>query len=431
MIRSNSDVLPWSTWPRKVTIGGRGSSFAGSSSCFQRLEHLSLRGRPARWKSTSHAQLRRPAVRPFPGRAWRRCCSSCPVPAACQDGAGGHADGLGEAPHRAGQFDDDVLAPRRGGVGAGAAGCACVCRSGADGRRSSSSSSGFRRRGGGRLLAFQLPLLAAAEGDGALLLLLATGATARPPRRGRSRPAARRLAGRRRGGSAAAALARRAPWRASAAIRFCSCLRRCSESGLVPALLARMASAGSLMSGFCGAGSLDFRPQRRLRRRRHGASLMAGPGPAPRSFSRSFCRWLLAPPLGFFLARRRLRFRRLAASSARDCRRFAAARRRAAPPVSSSAAAASRPRGKHRDRAGPCPPGRCSLRGGTAGAAAGASRARPGAGRRPAALAAVDERHDRRHLLVGQAGQRRALPRDTCLGADVDQHLAVELQLFR
>jgi len=30
-IRSKSDVFPWSTWPRKVTTGGRGSSVSGSS----------------------------------------------------------------------------------------------------------------------------------------------------------------------------------------------------------------------------------------------------------------------------------------------------------------------------------------------------------------------------------------------------------------
>ena len=38
-----------------------------------------------------------------------------------QDVAGGHAEGLGETPHRAGQLDADVFAPRRRGVGAGPA----------------------------------------------------------------------------------------------------------------------------------------------------------------------------------------------------------------------------------------------------------------------------------------------------------------------
>ena len=33
MIRSSSDVLPWSTWPRNVITGGRSTRSAGSSSC--------------------------------------------------------------------------------------------------------------------------------------------------------------------------------------------------------------------------------------------------------------------------------------------------------------------------------------------------------------------------------------------------------------
>jgi hypothetical protein len=43
---------------------------------------------------------------------------------------------------------------------------------------------------------------------------------------------------------------------------------------------------------------------------------------------------------------------------------------------------------------------------------------------------APKEGRDGRHFFVGQAGQRRTLPRDTGFGADVDQHFAVEVQLF-
>ena len=43
-----------------------------------------------------------------------------------------------------------------------------------------------------------------------------------------------------------------------AAFRFCSCFLRCSERGFPPAFDARIASRGSLRSGFCGAGSLGF-----------------------------------------------------------------------------------------------------------------------------------------------------------------------------
>ncbi len=141
---------------------------------------------------------------------------------------------------------------------------------------------------GGGLLAFQLPLLAAAEGDGALFVLR------RPPRDGRRgagapvrQPAARRAAAAVFSGGGSL---RGEVLAASAASRFCSCLRMCSESGFVPALPARMASSGSLMSGFCGAGSAAFGRCGRPRRGRQGGQLDRRPllSSSPPCFSFSF-----------------------------------------------------------------------------------------------------------------------------------------------
>ena len=110
-------------------------------------------------------------------------------------------------------------------------------------------------RAGGRLLAFELPLLAAAQGRGGSAFLLVFAGGDAPPRRGRSRPRAAPAGA---GGPVRGGRCLAAGLGGLGGVRFCSCLRRCSDSGLVPALLARMASAGSLMSGFCGAGSAGF-----------------------------------------------------------------------------------------------------------------------------------------------------------------------------
>ena len=53
MMRSNSDVLPWSTWPRKVTTGGRGCQRGGSSSLFSDGRAACSSRADARRKSTS------------------------------------------------------------------------------------------------------------------------------------------------------------------------------------------------------------------------------------------------------------------------------------------------------------------------------------------------------------------------------------------
>ena len=76
------------------------------------------------------------------------------------------------------------------------------------------------------------------------------------PRRGRSLPLGS-SSGPNTPGPAAGEPGRKGPFLAAKSSRFffSSCLRMCSESGLVPALLARMASGGRRMSGFCGTGS--------------------------------------------------------------------------------------------------------------------------------------------------------------------------------
>ena len=133
------------------------------------------------------------------------------------------------------------------------------------------------------------------------------GLATRGARRGRSRPPGHRGHRCRRRGSGGAG-SRAGPFLAASLVRsfFSSCLRRCSESGLLPALLARMASGGSLMSGFCGAGSFDFGRGRRL----HGQA--TGPASCAGRFSRSFSVFRFSRAFGetssagFFFARARL-----------------------------------------------------------------------------------------------------------------------------
>ena len=111
------------------------------------------------------------------------------------------------------------------------------------------------------------------------------------PRRGRSLPLGSEVGGRTPGApSAAPGLA--APFLArSSRFFFSSCLRNCSESGLVPALLARIASGGKRISGFCGAGSLGLKREGDFDGVGIGAKWMAGA-----DFSAGF----FSP--GFFLA---------------------------------------------------------------------------------------------------------------------------------
>ena len=100
------------------------------------------------------------------------------------------------------------------------------------------------------------------------------------PRRGRSRPPAGVSAGGK-GAFPSPGVGFRGPARLAAASSlafFSSCLRRCSESGLLPLRVARMASAGSLMSGFCGGRFLGFRLRRRLDGGGDGGQLHGRPG---------------------------------------------------------------------------------------------------------------------------------------------------------
>ena len=176
-----------------------------------------------------------------------------------------------------GSVDHDFALARRGRVGAGAAD---VRGSPAGGRRRGRL---FLFAGGspraGHPLPLELPLLAAAQGLGGFFLSLssftAAGAAAArsfpPARQGRSGSGKMTFSvapGRSRGDARLAA--------ASSLAFFSSCLRRCSESGLLPARVARMASGGSLMSGFCGTGSLDFGLAGGCTDEGTGASFMVG-----------------------------------------------------------------------------------------------------------------------------------------------------------
>ena len=128
----------------------------------------------------------------------------------------------------------------------------------------------------------------------------------RPPRRGRSRPAA---SGTPMGGPFSAGDSLRGEvLAASAASRFCSCLRRCSERGLVPAWLARIASRGSRMSGFCGAGSAFFDRGICFDVGGKGANLIAGALSLSSfslslSFSLTFSAGTVGPAAGLCLSR--------------------------------------------------------------------------------------------------------------------------------
>ena len=255
MIRSNSDVLPWSTWPRNVTIGGRGWSFAGSSSRFERLHAPCCSRFTARWKVTCDAQFRRQQFGHFGVERGGDVAHRSQFEQLGQDVAGGHAEGLGETPHRAGQLDDDVFAPRRRGVGAGPPDVRASPRRG-DGRFLFAV---FRLAppDGGGLLAFELPLLAAAEGDGAFFFVH-SAARRTAAAAGTLAAGSRRTRRARRQPSAGGTLCGARSWRPrprSVSARACGCARK---AACVPALPARMASRGSLMSGFCGAGSADF-----------------------------------------------------------------------------------------------------------------------------------------------------------------------------
>ena len=135
----------------------------------------------------------------------------------------------------------------------------------------------------GNALPLQLALFPSAEcaGPPAPFSTSPSSSTAatRPPRRGRSRPLPA-------GGWPTASFPRpasggflAAPARLAAASSlafFSSCLRRCSESGLLPARPVVMASVGSLISGFCGVGSAGLARAGGCKAEGTGANLSAG-----------------------------------------------------------------------------------------------------------------------------------------------------------
>ena len=288
----------------------------------------------------------------------------------------------------------------------------------------------FPPPGTGRLLALELSLFAAAEGRGSFFLGRRRRRHGRRGGNARGRqPAARRAAAE---GPPAAAPCEATLFAASAAIRLCSCLRMCSESGFVPALPARMASGGSLMSGFCGAGSAGFDRNGRLDKRQRR---QFDRGAAISFFRFSFSRALI----------RSFSFSSLAAACCFSFRPFRLSRPLSSlapllppflfplPASSPRGATAGRRRGrlfrfllrrggffvfgrKNRDFA------RARAGGGNVVLATeGRRRGRFRSTRRRrgraelCGLAPADERHDRRYFFVGQAGQRGALSRDTRL----------------
>ena len=437
----------------------------------QRLNHLLVRGRSAAGSSPGRPTPP-PAIRPCPGSKVAAILliapSSSSLPRMVRAGTPTASEKLLTV-----HGNSSVTFSRRGAAVLAPVRRMCV-RLRSDGAPPSSpSSSGFRPPGGGGFLAFQLPLLAAAERGRRALFLFSTAAG----RAAAAGPIAARQAAQcpLPAGAGAAAGEVLSPCAAS---RRCSCLRSCSASGLVPALLARMASAGSFRSGFCGAGSGRFGPrqpaagrQRRQLDRRSSAFLASiGRLRFDLLLGLLFFLPLLFPLLLPVGPRQRRQSRR--PNSRRTSRRrrprpvrplATAMSQAAAQPAVQPAAQAS---GVGRAAGGGSPAGAAGgfllSRGGLslgfggqdrdlgpdrragrgdvvfspersrrAGRAAFTPRGGPVADG-PAGLAPlVDEGGDGRRLLVGQTGQRRALPRHTCLLADVDQHLAVELQLFR
>ena len=140
----------------------------------ERLEHLLLERHRA-MEVDRHAELRRQQFGRVRIERGGDTAHGAQFEQLRQDVAGGHAEGLGETSHRAGQHDDHVFAPRRRRVGSGAA----------DVRASSHGRGGrvFLVLGlappdGGGLLSFQLPLFAAAERNGSLFFFADYGGAA-------------------------------------------------------------------------------------------------------------------------------------------------------------------------------------------------------------------------------------------------------------
>ena len=163
MILSNSDVLPWSTWPKNVITGGRGRSCSGSSSCRSIVERIwssrlkgcfSSTSAPSSTASTSTVSASSVAlmfVTVVPrSSSLRRTWAAL------------HADRLGEAANGGGQLKRDLPLARRGG----AAGAGPLDPRQAAARRAPRLVVIGLLSGGRRSLANELPSLATPQGRG-------------------------------------------------------------------------------------------------------------------------------------------------------------------------------------------------------------------------------------------------------------------------
>ncbi len=193
-----------------------------------------------------------------------------------------------------------------------------------------------------------------------------------------------------------------------AASFFSTWRRRCSESGLLAARLARIASCGSLMSRLLRGGLGRLRGRGRLRKGRHGRQL---------DRRRRLLRLL---GLGRFLAVGRGPLDR------RGLLRPGAPR--AAPFWPPRPSGLCSPRDAPRRLVRGKPPSAATL---TLSRPAPPPRPEPPApGGRATASGSTHLGLDRRNLLVRQTSKRRALAGDADTIADVDQHFAVDLQLL-
>ena len=194
---------------------------------------------------------------------------------------GGHADGFRETADRAGEIERDFALARGGGVGAGGA---AIARQTAAANRGSLGRASFfvpRATAGGigrAALAVQLTLFAIAQQR-----IGTAGSPNLPTRFGFSRldSVGRRFGGGARGGT------RSRPGRpkgnsdlpatrggsSTESFRFCSCLRRCSESGLLPLAVATQGVGRQFQVGLLRRRLLNRRLQRRLLHAGHGGQL--------------------------------------------------------------------------------------------------------------------------------------------------------------
>ena len=385
-------------------MGGRGSRLAGSSSSVQRLEDLVLQGDLAA-EIDLDAQFDGQQLGRFRRRGWRRCCSSSPWPSSLARMVRAGTP-IASEKVRTVQGRSTTTLPLRGAAVLAPVRRMCVRRAAARAAPERRLFFAGRRWTRGRPLPLQLPLLASAQRRGGPFpSSSATGGDAR--RRGAAaRGRTARPSGGRRGfrsRRAAAGFARR-PFLAAASsfAFFSSCLRRCSESGLLPARVARIASARELDVRASAAPAP-----------RPSASPAAGRPPASAPTSAPAVFLLPLPSFSPGPLRRRFFF---AAAVFRSCDGFTGTFPDPSPlrePCILAAESVPSFTAGGDVRLLPAPP---------RGAAVGPRRAWASGGRlgspRPSGSGRPRRRHERlqrRQFLVRQAGQRRPLPLDTCL----------------